>query len=257
LAALRHRGWILLFCLTCLPGLARAWWEDAWFDPAFLESHSLAGGSGFILVPSPEVLSGGLTAGGLHRYRAKLGHGFWNFLELGGTIELEGWKLDDAEKNNQVYGRLALLRPSQTGFALAVGADQVGPEDFGLKPIDLGFRKIEYIPKEAFLNDDRYYAMAGLVPSKLPMLYLALGYIGGHHGGSVAGAAGLVVFPGLLGIAEYDGLGSNLGLRALLSTQIKLDLDLIHLQTIDRARPFALVLENNVRFGVSYSETWP
>jgi hypothetical protein len=96
-----------------------------------------------------------------------------------------------------------------------------------------------------------------MVPSKLPMLYLALGYIGGHRSGSMAGALGLVVFPGLLGLAEYDGQGTNVGMRALLSTQIKLDLSLLHLQSIDTGRPFALVLENNVRFGISYSETWP
>ena len=242
----------LLLCLLvlALPGSVRAWFEDAWFDPAFLESHQLGGGSGFIFVPSPEVLANGLTAGGLHRYKAKVGRGFWDWLELGGTVELEGWKLDDAEKNNQLYARLALLKPSKHGLALAIGADQVGFED-------LGFRNLNFVPKQSLEFDDRYYAMAGLVPSKLQMLYLAAGYIGSRTGGSAAGAAGLVLFPGLLAIGEYDGVGSNLGLRALLSTQIKLDLAVLHMQTIDAGRPFALVLENNVRFGVSYAEVWP
>ena len=247
---MRRLALLFSLILTCLSGSARAWWEDAWFDPAFIESHSLSGGSGFIYVPSPEVLGNGLMAGGLHRYRAKIGRGFWNRLELGGDIELEGWKLDDAEKNNQLYGRVALFTPAKNGFALAVGADQVGFED-------LGFKSLGFIAKQNLEFEDRYYAMAGLVPSKLPMLYLAAGYIGGHRGGSPVGAAALVIFPGLLGIGEYDGLGSNLGVRALLSTQIKLDLSLVHMQTIDTGKPFADVLENNVRFGVSYSEVWP
>jgi len=143
-----------------------------------------------------------------------------------------------------------VFRPFKHGVALAIGADQVGPED-------LGFSSLGFISKLAFEKEDRYYAMAGLVPSKLPMLYLALGYVGGHQAGSIAGAAGLVIIPGLLAITEYDGVGTNLGMRALLSTQIKLDLDVLHMQAIDYGRPFALVLENNVRFGVSYSETWP
>jgi len=51
--------------------------------------------------------------------------------------------------------------------------------------------------------------------------------------------------PGLLSIGEYDGVGTNLGFRALLSTQIKLDLAVIHLQGIDPANTFAMVLEDN------------
>lgn len=245
-----RRSLFFVAVLLALSGEARAWWEDAWFDPAFIESHQLGGGTGFILVPAPEVLANGVTAGGLHRYNAKLGRGFWDLIEAGASIELEGWKLDDAEKVNQLYGRLAVLRPAQHGFALAVGADQVGFED-------LGFRSLKFNPKEELQYEDRYYAMAGLVPTKLQMLYLAAGYIGSRTGGSAVGAVALVLFPGLLAIGEYDGVGSNVGMRALLSTQIKLDLSLLHLQTIDTGRPFALVLENNVRFGVSYSEVWP
>jgi hypothetical protein len=152
--------------------------------------------------------------------------------------------------DNELFAKLALLKPSQYGVALAIGADQVGFED-------LGFRQFNFVPKQAQEFEDRYYAMAGLVPSRLQMLYLAAGYIGSRTGGSAVGAVGLVLFPGLLAIGEYDGVGSNLGLRALLSTQIKLDLALLHMQTIDTGRPFALVLENNVRFGVSYAEVWP
>jgi hypothetical protein len=251
MVALTRRLFIFVcLCVLSLPGSARAWWEDAWFDPAFLEAHSLAGGSGFINVPSPEVLSDGLTAGALHRYRAKLARGFWNWLELGGLIELEGWKIDDAEKNNQLNAKIALLSPVRNGFALAVGADQVGFED-------LGFQQWGFLPKQNLENTDRYYAMAGFVPSRLPMLYLDGGYIGSRRGGSAAGAVGLVVLPGLLSIGEYDGVGTNLGFRALLSTQIKLDLAVIHLQSIDPNNTFAMVLENNVRFGISYSERWP
>jgi hypothetical protein len=249
-AALRRLCLILCLVSTCLPGRARAWWDDAWFDPAFLEAHSLAGGSGFIYMPSPEVLSNGLMAGGLHSYKAKVGRGFWNRLELGGTVELEDWTLNDADKNNQLYARLALLTPAKNGIALAVGADQVGFED-------LGFPGLHFLPKADLVDQGRVYAVAGLVPPRLPMLYLTAGYIGGHHGASPAAAVGLVTVPGLLAIGEYDGVGTNVGLRALLSTQIKLDLSLTHLQSIYSDQPFAQVLENNVHFGVSYSEVWP
>src|SRR5262245_2185782 len=92
LSALRPFILLLSLFLSCLAGSASAWWEDAWFDPAFLEAHSLSGGSGFIFVPAPEVLNKGLTASDLHRYRAKLSHDFFNLLELGGSVELEGWK---------------------------------------------------------------------------------------------------------------------------------------------------------------------
>jgi len=249
-AALRRLCLIVCLLSTCLPSLARAWWDDAWFDPAFLEAHSLAGGSGFIYVPSPEVLSNGLMAGGLHRYNAKIARGFWGRLELGGTVELEDWSINDAEKNNELNARLALLTPAKNGIALAVGADQVGFED-------LGFPGLHFLPKANLAYQGRVYAMTGLVPSRLPMLYLAGGYIGTHHGGSPVGSVSLVTVPGLLAIGEYDGVGTNVGLRALLSTQIKLDLDVTHLQSIDTNQPFALVLEDNVYFGVSYSEVWP
>jgi hypothetical protein len=241
----------LFFLLSILAAPAAAgWYDDAWFDPAFLESHGLAGGSGFINLPSPEVLPAGLMAGGLHRYRAKVSRGFYGFAEAGLSVELEGWKLGDIEKNNLFNGRLALLTPARNGVALAVGADQVGPEDFGAT--SLGF-----IARDEFKDEDRYYAMLGLVPPRLPMVYVAGGYVGGRRGGSPVAALGVVIIPGLLGLAEYDGVGTNVGARALLSTQIKLDLSLVRLQSMRREDPFANVLQQNLRFGVSYSEVWP
>jgi hypothetical protein len=66
----------------------------------------------------------------------------------------------------------------------------------------------------------------------------------------VAPFAGSAVF------IEYDR-GTNVGLRLLFSTQIKMDLAVSDLQGLDWGQPFDLVMVNNVRFGISYSEYWP
>jgi len=66
-----------------------------------------------------------------------------------------------------------------------------------------------------------------------------------------------VLFPGLLAMAEYDGEGSNLGARLLLSPRVKLDLAFIHTQDLDPTQPFSRVLDRNIRFGITYSEPWP
>jgi hypothetical protein len=230
---------------------AASWWDDAWLDPALLEAHSLEGGSGFIHVPLPQSLPNGLLTGAIHRYRAKVGRGFpWGF-EAGGQVELEGWKADEAEKRNLVYLRWAPIKADRFGVGVAVGAENIGMEDLGLK--SLGF-----IPVDSLEPLDRYYAVAGGPLPKLDMFYWVAGYSGGRQRTSSAMAAlAFAPFPGFATIAEYEEGFTNVGMRVLLSTQIKLDLSMSQLQTIDSSRPFAEVLDKNMRFGVSYSETWP
>lgn len=243
---------LLALALLLLTAPVRAgWWDDAWLDPALLEAHSQEGGSGFIHVPAAQALPNGLLTGAIHRYRVKIGRGFPYGIEAGGQIELEGWKMDEAEKRNLLYLRWAPIDARRYGVGLAMGAESVGFED-------LGFKTLGFLPTQALEGLDRLYVVAGGLLPHLPMAYAAVGYAGG----AVAPSAPMAVlvfspFPGLAGMAEYEGNFTHVGIRLLLSTQIKLDLALSRLQAIDPQKPFANVLENNLRFGVSYSEEWP
>lgn len=231
--------------------LRAGWWDDAWLDPALLEAHSLEGGSGFIHVPSPQSLPPGLLTGAIHRYRAKLGRGFPLGLEAGFSVELEGWNMDEAEKRNLLYVRWAPLSPARHGLGLAFGAEGVGFED-------LGFGRLGYLPRVELEADDRLYAVAGAPLPGLPMFYAAAGYSGGRRRPSGGmGVLAFAPFAGIVGLVEYDEQALNAGLRVLLSTQIKLDLSLGDILSLRTDRPFADVLNNNLRFGVSYSERWP
>lgn len=230
---------------------AASWWDDAWLDPALLEAHSLEGGSGFIHVPLPQSLPNGILAGAIHRYRLKVGRGFPLGFEAGGQVELEGWKANEIEKRNLLYARWAPLRPERFGIGFAVGAESIGMEDLGLK--SLGF-----LPVDSLEPLDRYYAVAGGPLPKLDMFYAVAGYSGGKQRQSGAMAAlAFAPFPGIATMAEYEEGYTHVGLRVLLSTQIKLDLSMSKLQSIDSNRPFAEVLDKNLRFGISYSEAWP
>lgn len=243
----------LLLLAPALPlGLAAAsWWDDAWLDPALLEAHSQEGGSGFIHVPLPQSLPNGLVTGAIHRYRLKLGRGFPHGLEAGGQVELEAWKIDELEKRNLLYARWAPLSPARHGIGLALGVESVGLEDLGLR--GLGF-----LPVEGLEPLDRAYAVAGGPLPKLEMLYLSVGYAGGSARPSAPlGALAFAPFPGVLLALEREAAAWHLGLRMLLSTQIKLDLSLSRMDRIRGDEPFARVLEGNLRFGVSYSERWP
>lgn len=230
---------------------AASWWDDAWLDPALLEAHSLEGGSGFIHVPVPQSLPKGVLTGAIHRYRIKGGRGFPLGVEVGGQIELEGWKANEIEKRNLLYARWAPLRPERFGLGLAVGVESVGMEDLGLKSLG-------YLPVAVLEPLERAYAVAGGPIPKFEMFYAVLGYSGGPlRPSGVLAALAFAPFPGIATIAEYEEGYTHLGLRVLLSTQIKLDLSMSKLQSIDRSRPFAEVLDKNLRFGISYSEAWP
>lgn len=235
-----------------LPGcLSAGWWDDAWLDPALLEAHSLEGGSGFIHAPAPQSLPNGLLTAAIHRYRVKLGRGLpWGF-EAGLQVELEGWKANEIEKRNLLYARWAPLHPSRYGVGLAVGVESVGMEDLGLKSLG-------YLPVSELDPLERAYAVVGGPLPSLEMFYWAVGYAGGPlRTSSGFGALAFAPFAGLAMMAEYEERSVNAGLRVLLSTQIKLDLSLSRIETIRGDQPFADVLEDNLRFGISYSETWP
>jgi hypothetical protein len=237
-----------LFMLVSL-GL-RAGLEDDWFDPAFIEANTLNAGTGFILVPSPEVIPGGVVSAAIHRYQVKVDYGLWNVAELGITADLDGYRLlEDGSRDQILYARARLLSVEKQGIGLSVGVDGVGFEDLGL-------RGLGYLPKAALENLERFYAVAGLPLPFYPSLMLSAGFGTGAMPAHYFFNLSKVVIPGLLAMGEYDGFGTNLGLRLLLSPRIKLDLDFVHTQAVDRNRPFADVLENNLRFGITYSEAW-
>jgi hypothetical protein len=243
-----------------VPAAARAnFWDDAWLDPALLEAHDLNGGSGFIHVPAPQSLSDGLLTGAVHDYVAKLGRGFPYGIEAGGEVQLDGWDRlnqveadgwspENAKKENLVYCRWSpLVQGPRCPISLSMGWEGVGMQD-------LGFR---LHPLPTLANMERHYVEAGGMVPYLPMLYVAGGYGGGEQASAGFGALAFAPFAGMACMAEYNERYTNLGVRFLLSTQIKLDLDLSQLQTMDPRAPFAEVLQNNVTFGVSYSEKWP
>ncbi len=124
----------------------------------------------------------------------------------------------------------------------------------GVGAQDLGFK---VAPLPTLANMERHYIEAGGVVPDLPMLYVCGGYGGGEQPSAGFGALAFAPFPGMACMAEYNERYTNLGVRVLLSTQIKLDLDVCQLQAMDPRAPFADVLQNNVVFGVSYSEVWP
>ncbi|MES2202558.1 MAG: hypothetical protein V4498_09930 [candidate division FCPU426 bacterium] len=244
---------LILSCLflvfSCVRGLAAQ--SDNWFDPAFLEADTLESGTGFIRVPSPEVLTGGVVGASIHRYNVKLGYGLWDRVEIGITADLDGYNLQlDGSRNQLFFGRLRLLDAERFGLGLSVGVEGVGFED-------LGFRSFGYLPKPSLTNLERGYVVAGGVVPFYRSLMLSVGWGGGALPAAAFFNASLVVMPGLLAMAEYDGRGTNLGLRLLVSPRAKLDLDLIRTQSLDTNLPFAEVLEHNIRFGITYTEPWP
>jgi len=227
------------------------YWHDAWLDPALFEGFSLIGGSGFIHVPAPQSLSNGLLAADLHAYRVGVGRGFPYGLEAGLQMDLDGLDQDVGLGTRYLrqlfYYRWTPLDPWRYPIGISFGAE-------GLGFSDLGFKLKPNIPSAD--GSQRYYAVAGGRVPRLPMAYAEAGWGGGARGLGPFAALAVAPFAGAAILAEYDH-GTDLGLRLLLSTQIKMDLSISDLQGIDWNQPFDLVLRNNVRFGISYAEMWP
>jgi hypothetical protein len=227
----------------------RAGSDDDWFDPAFLEANTLMGGTGFINVPSAEILPAGVVGAAIHRYQAKIDYGLWDYFELGVTANLDGYlQWYDGAHDPLFYARLRLLSIERQGIGLSVGVDGVGLEDLGF---GLGF-----VPNAGLENLQRLYAVAGAPLPLLPSWLLTLGWGAGAMPTHYFFNLSKVLIPGLLGMVEYDGFATNYGARFLLSTRIKLDVAVIDSQGVSRSEPFANVLQNNIRFGITYTEPW-
>lgn len=237
-----------------------------WFDPAYLEANTQDYGTGFITVPSPSVIPHGWLSASLHRYRVKVDYGLWNAFEIGLTSDVEGYTdLRNIGQKTLAYGRLRVLNQKKHGIHLSFGANGIGWEDLGLGIAG-------FVPDPAFEHTEIYYAVMGRTVPGLPSMIVTLG-IGGRpeytldtgNGARqtveaetwVFGNVSQVVIDGLLVMAEVDQSVINLGLRMLLSAEIKLDLTVYDAQSIRTSNPFADVLERNIRFGISYTEKWP
>jgi hypothetical protein len=260
------------------------YWNDAWLDPALLDGFSLIGGSGFIRSPAPQSLGNGLLSASLHAYRVAVGRGFPYGLEVGLQMDMDGLdqdpNLSTRYRRELFYYRWTPVDPSTHVIGISMGAEGLGFRDLGFKvDPNLGLSQAQSrgvsttgsvtttastsaTPTAATFYTDssdgwqRYYVVVGGRLPRLPMAYYSLGYGGGAKGPGAFGALVVAPFPGAALVVEYDH-GTDLGLRLLLSTQIKMDLSIGDIQGIDRNAPFDLVLRNNVRFGISYAEMWP
>lgn len=241
---------LFLTLILLLPGALFGAMDDNWFDPAYLEANTLYAGTGFIDVPSPEVIPSGILSAAIHRYQIKVDYGFWDVLELGLTADLDGYNLTkDGDRNQLYYGRLRLLSSERFGLGLSLGFDGIGPEDMGLQSFG-------YIPKTALEGRQRIYLVSGAVLPFYQSMMITLGWVGQVGPPALLLNISKVVMPGMLAMAEYDGKGTNLGIRILVSPTTKLDLSFYHTQDMDTNQAFARVLDRNVRFGVTYSEPW-
>lgn len=233
--------------------------DDGWFDPAFLEANSIAGATGFINVPTSEVLPAGDFSAAIHLYQVDVGYGLWDAFEIGFTTNLGGFsalsplettsQLQILYENELFYARLRLLSLEKQGFGLSVGAGGLGWQDFG-------FSSLGYTTPPSVAALETFYAVAEAAVPGLPSALLTGGWESGDM--PVHGFVNLskVIFPGFLAMGEYDGFGTNFGIRLLLSPRIKLDLAFVNTQSVDWSQPFSDVLHQNVNFGVTYSEPW-
>jgi hypothetical protein len=238
--------WITVIFLLLAGSASAGLEDDDWFDPAFIEANTLTGGTGFIQVPSPEVIPGGVISAAIHRYQIKIDYGLWDIFELGFTANLDGYEIRDLYHNQLFYGRARILSQERNGIGLSVGFDSIALQDFGFPTL----------PNPSLAGMERFYVVSGLPLPFAPSWMATAGWGAGAMPDRWFFNLSKVVIPGLLGMAEYDGFGTNFGVRFLLSPRIKLDLDLTHTQYIYADTTMAQALESNVWFGITYSEPW-
>jgi hypothetical protein len=260
-------------CLLLLGGAAARAEED-WFDPAYLQGHTIANGTGFIAVPAAQVLEGNALSGSIHRYQLKIGYGLWDLAEFGLSDDLnQDTSIQSILDNLHLHGRLQFLKQDVESAlavlarkALALPESSFEQFDLSAGVENLGFEAPGWgrgIAFHAFQDPDPggpgpqvYYLVAGRTVPYLPSMMATLGWAwaGGIRQG-LFGNLSKILFPGMLAEAEYDGQGTNVGVRMLLSSQIKLDLALYHTQDVDFNQYFGRFLERNSVFGVSYTES--
>ena len=176
----------------------------------------------------------------------------WDILEAGFSNDLkQDVSIQDILYNLHLHGRVQMLREEAHGVDFSAGAENVGLE---AAQWGQGLAFQTFSPSGVtFPSPQVYYLVAGRSVPYVPSMMATLGYAGGATEG-LFGNLSKILFPGCLAEVEYDGHGTNAGFRALLSTQIKLDLAVYHIQDIDPQQYFGRFLERNVIFGISYTE---
>jgi hypothetical protein len=254
---------IKCFFIVCLAlaSCLHAGVDDDWFDPAFVEANTAFGGTGFITVPSPEVVPQGELDAAIHLYQVAIGYGLWNYFEFGFSANLEDFEVfSDTYSNELFYAKMRLLSVEKEGIGLSIGCEGLGLNDFGIDDISFVPKARLFVPKASLVNMEHYYVVAGAPLPFYPSLMVTAGYIGGEMTPSGFFNVSKVLIPGMLGMLEYDGVGTNVGARFLLSPSIKLDVDFINTQSVERGwndwSQFSDVLHDNINFGITYTEPW-
>jgi hypothetical protein len=240
--------------LCALAGDALAWDEDeAWFDPAYLESLSLGSGTGLATIPCAEVIPHNNMVAGMDRFVVKGGIGLWDVFEIDAKADVGGNTITSNQfftklgQQIAMQGRMRLLRQDSAGFSLALGLES--PDFFN--SLGSGYREDFHAQVPGGFNA---YAVATRSLSLLNGMVLDLGYGTGSYHDMPFGGLGVVAFPGLLLSAEYDGAGTNYAVRMMLSSQIKLDIDFVP-GTMELVKDtLGQIMRSSLVFGVSYTE---
>jgi hypothetical protein len=241
--ALRILFFTLLFSL---PFSAQAWSDEDWFDPAYLEGLAMGTGTGLLGIPSAEVIPHNTLVAGLHRFNAKAGYGVFDVLEISASADLEGYTdLLNIPQKMSAQAKLRLLRQDQHFISLAGGVESPYFDSAGVyAPL--------FHPQQR--GRPSWYGVATRTLSWLNGMAINAGYGSGAYQDQCFGGLAAVVFPGFLAMAEFDGVGTNVGARMMLSSQIKLDLGAYHLQSINPDQTLGQVLQHNIFFGITYTE---
>jgi hypothetical protein len=238
-------------------GHPSGWFAVDWFDPAYIQGQTAGNGTGFIGVPSARVLGHNWYSAGIHGYQVKFSYGLFNHLEAGLSKDFnhEIGSVQDLANSTHLHGRLQILSQEGQGLDLAAGFENIGLEAAGF---GRGLAFNSFVNATPASQPQVYYLAAGRTVPAWPSAMVTGGVKRGPETNDVLGFCNLsqILFPGCLAQGEYDGEGMNLGFRFLLSSELKMDLALFHVEYIDTSQQgyFGKFLAEHVLFGVSYAE---
>ncbi len=239
--------------LALAPG-ALAWDDDeAWFDPAYLQSLSLGSGTGLATIPCAEVIPHNNMVAGMDRFVVKGGIGLWDVFEIDAKADVGGNTITSNQfftklgQQIAMQGRMRILRQDSAGFSLALGLES--PDLFN--SLGSGYRE-DFHPQEP--GSFNAYVVADRTLALLNGMVLDLGYGTGSYHDQPFGGLGVVAFPGMLLSVEYDGSGTNYAVRMMLSSQIKLDIAFVPGAINMVKDTLGQIMQRSLVFGVSYTE---
>jgi hypothetical protein len=197
----------------------------------YMEAASINGASGMALSPNAYAAPFGVLLAGFHRYDIKLGMGLIPGLEAGVKKRFELNSADFLDQS-MANAKFQVFHQKSIGFDLAGG-------------VEMPTRDVSSA-----------YMTAGYCFENLWRGILILAGWGTERFKDGFGSAGVVVYPGAMMLGEYNGRDINAGFRVLLSDRYKLDFFMLALNRIKDSKTPADILQNNVVFGVSYSEAF-